>query len=386
MSGCWISKAVIAAVALAAAMGGVAASGQELTREDLQTAFAEPVALAVKVDKAPVLDGKMDDEAWGAGDWLEFSWADPTVPGYPTSWTKVKTVCDAEALYVLFHCRQIGDMKTVGTGEYSDKVPEDDHVSILLAASPNRWHTRKGGSPWLLIKINPNGAKWLRMYSGSEEDCDGRPLEKLEGLEAKVGRYEGYWVVETKIPFASLFEDVAKMPAFWRANFFRMRTDKRYANIRPGYHGYSHWYTAWRQSGCIPYFQPHPSLFGRLFVPVGTDVPENIRAIKPGAGAEAAARRREAEASARAATLPGLPVRAGELEPLLGGCVAGVRHVPKGPEIRGDLKDPLWKSAAPAVLRYLDLQMPSTEVEKNRTFVYLLADDECLYIGVDCEE
>jgi len=365
-----------------ALLGQVWARGGEPSREALQTLYVEPVAVAAQVDRPPVIDGKLDDGAWRAAEPLAFGFSDATTPGRPRNATEVRLVCDRESLYVGFRCKELHGVRAKATGEYNEKVPEDDHVSILLMPRGHRWCDASHPNACVLIKVNPKGATWARRYRHLDGDARPGTAIKIEGLVAAARTYRGRWGAEVKIPFASFFPGLAKMPAVWKANFFRKRYARLYDSVHPGDPGYANWTTSWKPSAALATFCPSPGVFGILYVPVGRLVPQKIRDLKPGV---AKPRKAVVERPRRDKAPPGFKVSPAELEELLRGPVAFIPHVAKGPEIRGDLSDPVWKKATALVLQYLDLFIPG-EVERNRTRVRLLTDDGHLYIGYECEE
>jgi len=353
----------------------------EVSREALQALFVEPVAVARQVDQPPTLDGRLDEAAWRAADPLDFGFCDPTTPGRPKNTTVARLVCDAENLYLAFDCTELLEIKAKATGQWNEKVPEDDHVGIVLKPRGNRWCDAGHPSAFVLIQVNPKGATWARSFRHLGGDArPGKPIT-IEGLAARAAIYPNRWVAEVKIPFAGLFEDTSRMEALWGANFFRKRYARLYDSVRPGDVGYANWTTSWKACANLPTFCPCRAIFGVLYVPVARVVPEKVRRL-----ATAPARPAPRPAPPRKEVpLPGLPVSLAELEDHLRSPVAFVPSVERGPEIRGDLSDPAWKKAFVIQLRYLDLFVPG-ETEKNRTRVHLLADPQFLYIGYDCEE
>ena len=120
--------------------------------------------------------------------WTSFS--DTTTPGRPRNTTKVRVVCDKANLYVAFDCKELIGIKATATGQYDEKVPQDDHVSIVLLLPGHRWVDSKHPSVPLLIKVNPRGATWARKYGWLGGDArPGSPI-KIEGLAA-AGRVSG---------------------------------------------------------------------------------------------------------------------------------------------------------------------------------------------------
>lgn len=354
-------------------------SGQ-FSREDLQTLYVEPVAIATLVKLPPLLDGKLDETAWKASEPLHFGFADPTTPGTPRNTTEVSVVSDAEALYISFDCKELSGLKARATPDSPEGVPDDDHIAILILAEGNKFADSKHPNTFIEIKVNPNSAIWSRAYSCLDPLCrNGREIE-LQGVEAYAGRYGGRWVVEMRVPFTAVFDNPSQMPGIWKVNFYRKRTANLYACVRPGDPRYANWTTAWKPSAMLATFVPHLSLFGILYIPPGKKLPENVASLKPGT----------AKATRKAKAEEALPVPSGfklepeALEEWLRGPVVLVPKVERPLELKGDLSDPLWQKAQPLIFRYPDEFIPG-EVEKNRTRVRLLTDDKFLYIGVDCE-
>ena len=362
--------------------GQPAAEGEPLRREALQSLYVEPVLVAARTAEPPKLDGKLKDAAWRAAEPAAFGFSDATTPGRPKNGTLVRAVCDAGNLYVAFDCKELRELKARAEGAYNEQVPADDHVSILLMAAGNAFCDAKHPNVALLIKVNPKGATWARRYRYLDPDArPGKPI-KIAGLAAAAATYAGRWAAEVKIPLGTLFPDASRMPAVWKANFFRQRWARLYSCVKPGDPGHANWTTSWKPSAFLATFCPAPDLFGVLYLPVGKVVPAKIAAVRAGKVKLPPPVGKKPRADKAP---PGFALSPSALEEFLRGPVAFVRHVEKGPEIRGDLSDPIWKKAEPFVLRYLDLFVPG-EVEKNRTYIRLLADERYVYVGFDCRE
>ncbi|MGB2822100.1 MAG: hypothetical protein WBF17_14040, partial [Phycisphaerae bacterium] len=362
------------------ACGPSAVEGDEATRESLQQLYVEPVAVAKRASEPPTLDGRLDDAVWRTVEPAAFGFSDATTPGRPRNTTAMRVACDERHLYVAFDCKELRGIKAGAEGEYNEKVPADDHVSILLFPEGHAFCDEKHSNVAILIKVNPKGATWARRYRYLEGDARPGDAIRIEGLAAAAATYAGRWAAEVKVPLAPFFPDASKMPAVWKANFFRKRWARLYDSVEPGDPGYANWTTSWKPSAFLPTFCPSPDMFGILYLPVGKVVPEKVLALKRGP-----AQPTKAPVKGKDTALPGFELSPSVLEEFLGGPVAFVRHVDRGPAVRGDLSDPLWRKAEPFVLRYLDLFVGG-EVEKNRTYVRLLADDEHVYVGFDCEE
>lgn len=353
-----------------------------LTRDDVQTLFVEPVAVALETQDAPNIDAKLDDAVWQKADALRFGFADPGSPGYPKNKTDVRIACDGKALYVAFNCIEMGAIKANTKDINHERLPEDDHVTLLLLPEGNRWTTVKQGSPHLLLKVNPNGTPWMRILYGLDPDArPGKPID-IEGLETKAAQYPGRWAAEIKIPFSGLYEDVSKVPALMKANFFRQRYDKRYGVVQTGDPGHANWTLSWKPSAALEPYCPHHGNFGMLYIPTAPAKPGKIADLKPGAGARAAQKAEDPGA----APVPGFDVTPAELEGQLNdGPFAFVPDVETPPDLEQGLADPAWQKARPLALKYMD-EFVEGPVEKNRTHVKVLADKEHLYFGFECEE
>jgi len=370
-------RSVLSVLSVLSALSA-AARGGAVSREALQSLYVEPVAVAAQVAEPPALDGALDDKAWQAAEPLQLGFSDPTTPGKPKDSTQVRVVCDAANLYVAFDCTELHAMKADAVGDYNEKVPDDDHVSILLKPRANRWCDESHPNAFLLIKVNPKGATWARTYRHLEGDARPGTPATVEGLVAKAAAYPNRWAAEVKIPFAALVADTATIEAAWKANFFRKRTANLYDSVQPGDIGYANWTTSWKACADLATFCPSPAMFGILYLPVAKVVPEKIRALE---GVAAKPPERPAP-SRKDKLLPGFQLSQAELEAHFRSPVALVPFVEKGPEAPGD---PVWQKAETLALQYLDLFVPG-EVEKNRTTVRLLSDPQFLYIGYDCEE
>src|SRR5580765_4718394 len=92
---------------------------------------AQPVTLA-KFEKAPVIDGKLDDEVWKSAtilkDVYQVQPGDNIAPSKPT---EVLLGYDAKFLYVAFHCYDEPD-KVRANIPKRDNIFDDDYVGILF--------------------------------------------------------------------------------------------------------------------------------------------------------------------------------------------------------------------------------------------------------------
>jgi len=143
----------------------------EVTREALEQLYVEPAAVAARALKAPTIDGKLDDDAWRAAEPLAFGFSDPTSPGRPKNATDLRLACDERRLYVAFDCKELREIKANVEGQYNEKLPSDDHVSIVLLPEGHAFCDAKHANVCLLVKVNPKGATWARKYRYLEGDA-----------------------------------------------------------------------------------------------------------------------------------------------------------------------------------------------------------------------
>jgi hypothetical protein len=92
---------------------------------------AQPIRVP-RFDKAPVIDGKLDDEVWKQGavfkDFLQTNPGDNIAPSKPT---EVTIGYDAKTLYLAFHCYDEPD-KIRATVAKRDEVFGEDNVRVFL--------------------------------------------------------------------------------------------------------------------------------------------------------------------------------------------------------------------------------------------------------------
>ncbi|MBM3958030.1 MAG: hypothetical protein FJ313_08270, partial [Gemmatimonadetes bacterium] len=334
-----MAKRSVLSVLSVLSMLSAAARGGQVSREALQTLYVEPVAVAAQVAEPPVLDGRLNDKAWQGAEPLHFGFSDPTTPGKPKETTQVRLACDGANLYVAFDCVELHSIKANATGEWDEKVAEDDHVSIVLKPRGNRWCDESHHSAFVLIKVNPKGAMCARTYRHLEGDARPGTATKVEGLAAKAATYPNRWCAEVRIPFAGVLTDPAKMEVAWQANFFRKRHSNLYSSVQPGDIGYANWTTSWKACADLATFSPSPAMFGVVYIPTGKAVPDKLKGVE-NIVVKPAPKPPEAD---KKTPPPGFDLSEAELEAHFRSPVALVPFVEKGPEIRGDLSDPIWQ-------------------------------------------
>src|SRR5229473_6274904 len=169
---------------------------------------AQPVRLP-HFDKAPVIDGKLDDEVWKHAvvlkDFYQVQPGDNTPPSKPT---EVLLGLDSRFLYVAFHCYDEPD-KVRATIAKRDNIFDDDYVGILF----DTFHDQRKAYEF---NFNPLGVQADGIWTdGQNEDFSPDIVMESKGIINSDG-----WTVEVAIPFKSL-RYVAGKDKLWGAHFWR---------------------------------------------------------------------------------------------------------------------------------------------------------------------
>jgi len=169
---------------------------------------AQPIRMP-KFDKAPVIDGKLDDEIWKSAkvlkDFYQVQPGDNIAPSKPT---EVFIGYDSKFIYVAFHCYDEPD-KVRATIPKRDDIFNDDYVGILFDTFNDK---RKAYE----FDFNPLGIQADGIWTdGQNEDFNPDIVMESKGMVTADG-----WTVEVAIPFKSL-RYVAGKDKLWGAHFWR---------------------------------------------------------------------------------------------------------------------------------------------------------------------
>jgi len=192
-----------------------------------------PTALK-KFDKAPVIDGKMDEEIWQSAsvfkDFVQYRPVDLVAPSKPT---EVRIGYDAKTLYIAFHAFDEPD-KVRATVAKRDNVFNDDWVGVWL-------DTFNDGRRSYELIFNPFGVQADAIFTeGVSEDFSVDIVMESKGSVVADG-----YVVEVAIPFKSLRYTAGK-DKLWGLHL--LRTIKRFNN---------------EQSSWMPISKDNSSLLGQ---------------------------------------------------------------------------------------------------------------------------
>jgi hypothetical protein len=152
-----------------------------------------------RFDKAPVIDGKMDEEVWKSGavlkDFYQFYPGDNTAPTAPT---EVFIGYDSKFLYVAFHCYD-DPTKVRATTAKRDNIFGEDNVRLYLDTFDDKRRA-------YVIGFNPLGVQ----ADGIHTENQGLDLSVDIVMESKGALTSDGYVVEAAIPFKSLRYDAGK--------------------------------------------------------------------------------------------------------------------------------------------------------------------------------
>ncbi len=162
-----------------------------------------------KFDKAPTIDGKLDDEVWKTAavlkDFYQIQPGDNIPPSKPT---EVLIGFDAKFLYIAFKATDESD-KVRATVAKRDNIFQDDYVGVMLDTFNDK---RKAFE----VFFNPLGIQGDGIITeGRGEDFSVDILMESKGIVHETG-----FDVEIAIPFKSLRFEAGK-GKLWGAHFFR---------------------------------------------------------------------------------------------------------------------------------------------------------------------
>jgi hypothetical protein len=183
-------------------------------------------AAAVPVESPPVIDGRLDDEAWRNAPVLADLVQVEPVPGAPmTEKTEVRIVYDETAIYIAVRCHDRNPAGIQARGRERDgSVLTGDHVAFFF----DTFHDRRNG---YVFAVSPDEGRWDALISNhfnSNTDWDGVWEVRCRGDEHG-------WTAEIAIPFKTLSYN--REGEVWGFNFSRSIARKgesgRWTSPRP---------------------------------------------------------------------------------------------------------------------------------------------------------
>ncbi len=171
---------------------------------------AQPVRIA-RFDRAPVIDGKLDDDIWKTAAVLkDFYQINPGDNIAPTKPTETMIGFDAKFLYIAFHCFDEPDKVRATLPKRDDVMNNDDSIRIMLDTFNDR---RKA----YVLVFNPLGVQ----QDGIRTEGTGADFSVDIVMESKGTITSDGWVVEVAVPFKSLRYEAGK-DKLWGVNVFRI--------------------------------------------------------------------------------------------------------------------------------------------------------------------
>jgi hypothetical protein len=169
-------------------------------------------ARAARVEIAPVLDGRVDDEAWTRTEPIEdFRQRNPVQGAAASELTSVRLLYDEEHLYIGARLSDTAPQSILATElRRDDSLESDDTFAVLL----DTFHDRRNA---FVFRVNPNGTRYdavVRNEEGTDPDWD-------EQWSAAATRSPDGWSVEIAIPFKTLRFD-RDHAQVWGLNFERV--------------------------------------------------------------------------------------------------------------------------------------------------------------------
>ena len=181
----------------------------------LSAAKAKPVPIT-RFDKAPVIDGKLDDEMWkGAAILGDFYQRRPGDNIPPSRETRVLIGYDSKHLYVAFQAYDEPG-KVRATVARRDQIFDDDTVRLILDTYNDK---RKG----YILAFNPLGVQADGIISESTGQGASEDYSLDIVMESKGALNDEGYVVEVAIPFKSLRYEAGK-GKLWGVHAFRKIT------------------------------------------------------------------------------------------------------------------------------------------------------------------
>lgn len=188
-------------------------------------------AEAVRVERAPKLDGTLDDPVWqSAKPVADFRQQEPNEGETATEKTEVRILYTRHAVYFGIHCSDSDPARIVATQLRRDISQDlDDHFEVLIDSN----HDKRGG---YVFQINPLGTQ-----------LDGLIVEEQglgEGTDFDSG-WDGVWISEARItsdgwtatveiPFTTL-NFTQSQNVIWGLNFKRFIRRKNEEDLWSAY-------------------------------------------------------------------------------------------------------------------------------------------------------
>ena len=205
--------------------------GARAVQNQAQTGESERVAEAVRVDRAPKLDGTLDDPLWQSAKAItDFRQREPHEGGLPTERTEVRVVFTRHAVYFGIHCYDSEPSRIIATELRRDASQDlDDYFEILIDSN----HDRRGA---YLFEVNPLGTQSDGLIVEEQGASSGRDFDSgWDGVWTSEARtVADGWTATVEIPFTTL-NFTHSMEVTWGLNFKRFIRRKNEEDLWSAY-------------------------------------------------------------------------------------------------------------------------------------------------------
>src|SRR6266849_1029662 len=217
----------LATLALPGAAGAQRQSGASRAAPQNGSNAAE----AVRVDRAPKLDGSLADPLWqSAKPVSEFRQREPNEGESPTEKTEVRILYTRHAVYFGIHCYDSEPSRIVATELRRDVSQNlDDHFEILIDSS----HDRRDA---YVFQINPLGTQIDGLIVEEQENNSSGDFDSgWDGVWVSESRITSDgWTATVEIPFTTLNFTKSKN-VIWGLNFKRFIRRKNEEDLWSAY-------------------------------------------------------------------------------------------------------------------------------------------------------
>ena len=175
------------------------------------------VAQAVPVERAPKLDGTLDDSLWQlAKPITDFRQREPLEGQPATEKTEVRILYTRRAVYFGIHCFDSNPSRIIASELRRDVSQDlDDHFEILIDSN----HDRRGG---YVFQVNPLGTQMDGLIVEEQRDNSDLDFDAgWDGVWSSNARIVGDgWTITIEIPFTTL-NFTHSTEVLWGLNFKR---------------------------------------------------------------------------------------------------------------------------------------------------------------------
>jgi hypothetical protein len=191
----------------------------------------ERVAEAVPVDRAPILDGTLNDPLWlNAKPITDFRQQEPHEGEPPTEKTEVRILYTRHAVYFGIHCYDSDPSRIIATELRRDVTQDlDDHFEILIDSN----HDRRGA---YVFQINPLGTQNDGLVVEEQGGSDGGDFDRgWDGVWSSEARAAADgWTATVENPFTTL-NFSHSLDVVWGLNFKRFIRRKNEEDLWSAY-------------------------------------------------------------------------------------------------------------------------------------------------------